>query len=170
MYFSKESKRKINATIFQAYIVCPREAWFLFNSIPSNPEHSYLEIGRLIHETSYSRNRKEIFIDRLLKIDLIKGKLIGEIKKSSRHRESARLQLLFYLYYLKKEKGLEDLDGVLLFPKERKREEVKLTPEDEKRIEELLKEMEEVLNKPTPPPLEKKPYCRTCSYREICWA
>lgn len=125
-------------------------------------------LGRLVHETSYLRDRKEIFVDRLLKIDLFRRELVAEVKKTSRHKEAARYQLAYYLYYLKKEKGLE-LKGVLLFPKERRAEEVKLTPSLEFEIEALLQEMLQVLDRPSPPKAEKIKYCRSCSFREICW-
>ncbi|MCD6364001.1 MAG: CRISPR-associated protein Cas4 [Synergistetes bacterium] len=160
--------RDINASVFLAYATCPRQGWFLYHSIESDQEHELLFLGRLVHETSYARFRKEVFIDQLLKIDLFKDELLAEVKKSSKHKELARLQLGFYLYYLKKEKGLI-LNGILLFPKERKTEKVFLTPELERKIEEILEEMKEVLSKPFPPPLRKRSCCKSCSYLEVCW-
>jgi len=160
---------KITATVFYSYQVCPREAWFYHHSISSDHKNPYLVLGRLIHETSYERERKEIFVDGVLKIDLIRGEAVAEVKRSSRQREAARMQLLYYLWYLKRRKGLH-LKGLLLFPRERRVEEVELTEEDERRIEDLLLEMSKVLSEPKPPPLKKNPYCKTCSFREFCWA
>jgi len=69
----------ISPYIFQAYLTCPREAWLEYHSIISDQDHEYLAIGRLVHETSYQRHRKEIFVDQLLKIDLFKGELVAEV-------------------------------------------------------------------------------------------
>jgi len=159
---------RITATVFYAYQVCPREAWFYYHHLNPAREHPLLALGRLVHETSYSRARKEIFVDNLLKVDLIRGELVAEVKRSSKHREAARLQLAYYLYYLKQEKGL-NVEGVLLFPKERKTERLTLTPSLEAKIESLLKEMRPVLSSDRPPPATKIGYCRSCSFREVCW-
>lgn len=158
----------VSPYIFQAYLTCPREAWLEYHGIISDQEHEYLALGRLVHEGSYQRARKEIFVDQLLKVDLFRDEMIAEVKKSSRHKEAAKLQLAFYLYYLKHEKGLE-FEGVLLFPKERKTERLRLTPELEEKVASLIEEMLPVLSSETPPPMKKSKYCRTCSFQEVCW-
>ncbi len=162
------STGRINATIFYAYQVCPREAWFYFHHINPAQDHELLDLGRISHEFSYKRDRKEIFVDNLLKIDLMKGELVAEVKRTSKHKEAARLQLAYYLCYLKHEKGLE-FDGVLLFPKERKTEGVKLTSELEREIEALVKQMMPVLLAEEPPLARKIKYCKSCSFSELCW-
>ena len=160
--------RHINATIFYAYQICKREAWFYYHRVNPPQEHPLLDLGRLVHETSYRRSRKEIFVDQLLKIDLFQKELVAEVKRSSRHKKSARLQLAYYLYYLKHEKGLE-LKGILLFPKERRTERLELTPELERQIEDLLQEMKQVLRAEVPPQPVRIPHCRSCSFLEVCW-
>ncbi len=158
----------ISAYIFQAYLTCPREAWLEYHSIGSDQDHEYLALGRLVHETAYRRFRKEIFVDQLLKIDLLRGKFVAEVKRSSKHKEAARLQLAFYLFYLKQEKGL-NLEGVLLFPKERKTERIVLSPELEHKVETMLRQMKSVLATDQPPPPVKTRYCSSCSFCELCW-
>ena len=67
---------------------------------------------------------------------VVDGKLvIGEVKKSSRYRDSARMQLAFYLKELA-ERGIEAI-GELRFPEEKKRETVELN-------EELINELQNV--------------------------
>jgi CRISPR-associated exonuclease Cas4 len=163
------SLQNINAYVFYSYQVCPREAWLYFHHIDSSKEHPFLALGRLVHEMSYQRERKELFIDNLLKIDLIHNKLVAEVKKSSRHKRAALLQLGYYLYYLKHEKGIE-MKGVLLFPKEKKRQDVELTAELEKEIQKLLEEMKQVLFSEKPPPAQRVRYCRVCAFYEFCWS
>jgi CRISPR-associated exonuclease Cas4 len=159
----------INATVFYSFQVCPRQAWFYHHGISSDKDNPYLDLGRLIHEKSYQRERKEIFVDQLLKIDLFRGELVAEVKKSSRHMEAAKFQLAYYLYYLKHEKGLE-FEGILLFPKERKTERVTLTDELESKIESILDAMKPILSTDRPPPAKRIKYCKSCSFYEYCWS
>ena len=56
--------------------------------------------------------------------------VVGEVKKTSKFKESARMQLLYYLKQLK-DMGIQ-ATGFLAFPKEKKKEEIILTAEDEK--------------------------------------
>ena len=165
----KEVLGKINATVFYAFQICPREAWFYHHSIAPSQELNTLALGRLVHETSYKRERKEIFIDNTIKIDLIRNQLIAEVKKSQRHKKAARLQLAYYLYYLKHEKGLIK-EGILLFPKERQTEKVTLTKPLEEEIEKILAKIEAIISQEKPPLPVKIRYCKTCSYQEFCWS
>ncbi|MCD6131057.1 MAG: CRISPR-associated protein Cas4 [Candidatus Hydrothermae bacterium] len=159
---------QITATVFYSYHICHREAWFYYHGVSSNKDHPLLSLGRYVHEDSYSREKKEIFVDRSLKIDILRDQLVAELKKSSRHQEAARMQLAYYLYYLKHKKGVE-CKGVLLFPKERKTEEVVLTAELENKIEDLLEEIKEVITRDKPPPRVKIRYCKTCAFYEFCF-
>ena len=159
---------KISATVFYSFQICKREAWFYYHSVSSNRDHPLLSLGRFVHEDSYSRDRKEVFVDWLLKIDILRDQLVAEVKKSSRHKEAARMQLVYYLYYLKHEKGLE-CRGLLLFPKERKTEEVVLTPELERKVEDLLEKIKELVSRDKPPPQVKIRYCKTCAFYEFCF-
>lgn len=159
---------KITATVFYSFQICPREAWFYYHNISSDKENPYLSLGRLIHETSYKRDKKEIMVDNKLKIDIIKDKVVAEIKKSSKFKKASILQLAYYLYYLKKEKGI-NMEGLLLFPEERKVEKLVLTPELENEIEKILKQMKPILTSDTPPPLKKIRFCNKCAFREFCW-
>jgi len=160
---------RINAATVQAYLVCPRQAWLLHHHIIPDQEHYLVATGRLIHQESYARQRKEIPVDNLLVIDLVEGEgVIAEVKRTSRHKEAARMQLAYYLYYLKTEKGFET-KGVLLFPRERRRESLELTPELEAKVEHILAEIEELVSQPKPPRPKKIRYCKPCGYREMCW-
>ncbi len=159
----------VNPYIIQAYLTCPREAWLEYHSISSYQDQSLLILGRLIHETSYKRDKKEVLVDNLLKVDIVRDELVAEVKKSSRHKKAAYMQLAYYLYYLKHEKGITT-KGLLLFPKERKREEVVLTEELEKEIEKLLGDIENLVQKESPPLPRKTRYCKKCAFYEFCYA
>lgn len=159
----------INGALIQSYTICKRQAWLMAHQIIPDQEHPYIEIGRFIDEESYERDRKKINFENVV-IDLIRSEgedlVVGEVKKSSRAEDSARLQLAFYLFKLK-EKGI-NARGLLLFPDERKKLPVELNPELEKELEKILKDIEKIILKEYPPPFKKIGYCKNCGYREFC--
>jgi len=160
----------VNGTLIWYYYICKREVWLIAHGIEPPQENELISIGRLIHEEYYKKFKKELFVDNKIKIDILEGKkVIGEVKKSSKYLESAKMQLAFYLYYLKTTKG-KKLEGELLIPEERKRIRVKLIPELEKEVEKAVLEIEEIVKRPTPPPATKTKYCKNCAYREFCWS
>ncbi|HID06487.1 MAG TPA: Dna2/Cas4 domain-containing protein [Armatimonadetes bacterium] len=102
-------------------------------------------------------------------MDLIEssGRVL-EVKFSRKMTEASRMQLLYYLYYIKRRFGVE-LVGELRFPKERRRMEVCLTAEDIPVIERILKAIREIESMPAPPHAEFTPICTVCAYAELCW-
>ncbi len=162
---------KITGTLVWYYYVCPREVWLIGHELNAFQENPLIELGRLIHQTSYVDRRKEIEVENV-KFDLIRTEsgemVVGEIKKSSKFKKPAMMQLLFYLYKLKKI-GVE-AKGELLFPKEKKRERVELTPEMEQEIETAIRNIRRILNASVPPPAVKCRFCSKCAYFEFCWS
>ena len=152
------------------YSICHRSVWYLIHGLEAAQDHPFLEIGRFITQESYTRSKKEIVFENL-KIDLVKKEnndvVVAEIKKSSKAKKSAQLQLAYYLYRLK-EIGIT-ARGELLFPKEKKREKVVLTKELESTLQAVLLDIEEISNREKPPELKKITYCRNCAYRDFCW-
>lgn len=134
-------------------------------------DNSYIDLGRFIQETTYSRNRKEVQVGHL-KFDLVRKRdgqiVIGEVKKSSSYEQSAIMQLALYLYELR-ELGIE-AQGELLFPEEKKRINVTLTPELVKKVEEAKREILRIIYLDMPPKPVKVKYCRKCAYGDFCWA
>ncbi|KXG76758.1 hypothetical protein AN618_14430 [Fervidicola ferrireducens] len=159
----------INGTLIQSFTICKRQTWLMAHQIIPDQENPYIEIGRLIDEESYERDRKKINFENVV-IDLVRSDgediVVGEVKKSSRAEESARLQLAFYLYKLK-EKGIK-VKGLLLFPDERKKLAVELTSELEEELEKIFRDIEKIVLKENPPPFKKIGYCKNCGYREFC--
>ncbi|WAA11987.1 CRISPR-associated protein Cas4 [Fervidibacillus halotolerans] len=161
----------ITGTDIWYYMICPREVWLMIHEIAPNQEDDNIEIGRFIHEYRYERQKKELDLENV-KIDRIKQKgetlIIQEIKKSSKFIESAKFQLLFYLYQLKK-MGI-DAKGELTFPEERKKETVELTDESIEKLEKIINDIYRIANLEVPPEPKKIKYCRNCAYKEYCWA
>ena len=98
----------VTGTLVWYYYICQRQVWLMARQITPDEDHPSLELGRFIHDHSYEREKKELTVGHL-KVDVVKhehGQLVvGETKKSSRYRKSARMQLLFYLDELRMRGG-----------------------------------------------------------------
>jgi CRISPR-associated exonuclease Cas4 len=134
-------------------------------------DNVFLELGRLLTEEAYTREKKEIEIGSL-KIDLLrrgeKRVVVGEIKKSSRFEEAAKMQLAFYLYRLE-QLGI-NAQGELLIPKEKKRIAVSLDGRTRSELKRAIAEIENIISSDIPPEPVKIRFCTKCAYREFCWA
>ncbi|SES90565.1 CRISPR-associated exonuclease, Cas4 family [Anaerobranca gottschalkii DSM 13577] len=141
-------------------------------NINPNQDNPLLDLGRFIQEYSYERDKRKEVIVGNIKIDVIKkGKkeiIVGEVKKSSKFKESAKMQLAFYLWELKKI-GI-DSSGVLMFPKEKERIEVVLDDELIEKVEISAKDILKIIYEEKPQPAIKIGYCKNCAYSEFCWA
>lgn len=161
----------VNGTLVWYYFICKRELWLMAHNIVPDQDDINIEIGRFIHENSYARKKKELSIGNV-KVDVLSKKdgylMVGEIKKTSKYIESAKMQLAYYLLELKRH-GL-DGTGVLMFPKERKRIEISLNNELIKELEELEEDILRICYAPYPENPKKINFCRKCGYTEFCWA
>lgn len=162
---------KVTGTLIWYYHICKREVWLMSRQIIADQDNPYMELGRFISESTYKRNKKEIRLENII-IDLAKldheKMVIGEVKKSSRFLESAKMQLCYYLYTLR-EYGIE-AEGELLFPKEKKKEKVVLDEELTQKLDNAIEEIKTIAAQDTPPPAVKIRYCTNCAYREFCWS
>jgi len=163
------SEFKITGTLVWYYYICPRQVWYISHSIAGEQDNEFLELGRHIHEIFYPEKKKELLIDNTIKVDLIPYEgLIAEVKKSSKNLKSATMQLAFYLHYFKYKKGVE-LQGRLIFPKERKQIEVTLTEDLEKELQEAIEEIEKIARMSEPPAPVWNAFCKNCAYKSLCW-
>jgi len=126
-----ENEINVSGTLIWYYYICKREVWLISHQLTPDQENTNIAIGRIIDATSYSREKKQLAVG-ASKMDIYRladGKLIiGEVKKSSKYRGSARMQLGFYLKELAA-RGIE-ATGELRFPEEKTRELVELDEED----------------------------------------
>ena len=161
----------VTATLIWYYFICQREVWLMGRQIAPDQDNSNVEIGRFIQDRSYQREKKEINLGHL-KLDVIKregGELvIGEVKKSSRFEESARMQLAYYLKDLK-QKGVT-ARGELRFPEEKRKETVVLDEETEAELDRVERDILRIIYLDLPPGPKKIHWCRNCAYAEFCWA
>ena len=169
---------RIGGTEVHYYVLCPRKLWWYAHGLEQ--EHAggasqsvgqeNVALGTLLHETAYQdKHKKDLLIDDLLRLDFTESGTVHEIKKSRGAQKATQFQLLYYLYYLKHEKGIVTT-GVIDYPKERKREKIELTTDLEAQVAELIAGLQATRSQSTPPFVsEPMPLCRKCSYQELCW-
>ncbi|MFN3337864.1 MAG: CRISPR-associated protein Cas4 [Thermomicrobium sp.] len=166
----------ITGTLIWYVAICSRQAWLMAHAIEPYHDHELLALGRLLAESAYPRERKELSLPGM-KVDVLRRRtadldeeeafVIGEVKRSPRAQHAQRLQLGYYLLRLR-EAGLH-VRGELRYPEQRRVEPVELTPELEADVRQAIAQVQALLALPTPPPPVRIPACTNCAYYEFCW-
>jgi CRISPR-associated exonuclease Cas4 len=164
----REPRVRITGLTVQYYHVCKRELWFASRGLDIDRDAANIRRGTHVDETSYGDQRQSFLVNGRIALDMLDSGEVMEVKVSSTLETPARMQLLYYLWYLDRVLGIER-DGVLAYPTERKREELTLTDENARAVEETIRGIVEIVERDSPPALEKKPYCDSCLYQDICW-
>ena len=148
-------------------VVCERKLWFFSKGVQMEKESDRVALGKVIQDWFFREEdeRKEIPVGPI-KIDIL-GELVKEVKLSDKIQEADRMQIMYYLWFLKK-LNIEK-KGVIKYPKQKKVEFIQLKEEDEKEVEKIIEVVKEVEKMKNPPSPVKKPYCRRCAYYELCW-
>lgn len=163
-----EPRVKITGLMIQYYHVCKRELWFMSRGVDIDRETPNIQRGTHVDETSYRDRRRSFQINGRIQIDLLDSGDVMEVKVSSALEKPARMQLLYYLWYLDEVLDIQR-DGVLAYPKERTRETIKLTTDTRSEVEETVAGILDIVEQEAPPSLDKKPYCDACLYQDLCW-
>ncbi len=156
-----------SGTEINYYFICHRKLWLYSHHINMEQESERVTMGRLLHESSYAREKKDIEIDRV-RLDFVSSNIIHEVKLTDKMEDAHIWQLLYYLYYLKT-KGINNLIGEIDYPKLKQKRTLELTKEKEEELKNLLTKIDEVVKQQTPPKVEQMKICRTCAYQELCW-
>lgn len=159
----------ITGTEFNYYHICRRKLWLFSHGIQMEQESDNVLLGKLIHEHSYQREKKEILIDGAIRIDFLDENVVHEVKKSNRMEESHIAQVLYYIYCLR-QKGVDISKGIINYPKQRRTTEVELTEEKEHEIAGTIEEVKETEALITPPDVLNSKICKKCGYEEFCYA
>lgn len=129
-----------------------------------------VKIGRAIHEERAEQSNTEIAIENI-RLDKLTAEYLTEVKKSDADVEASKWQLIFYLKVLK-EKGI-GRKGKLEFAEKNKEDKktivVELTENEERKLQQYIKEIEELLRQEKIPPVLNKPKCKKCAYYEYCY-
>jgi len=160
---------RVTGVMMQYYVVCERELWFHSRHVEIDRENAAIVRGTHVDDTAYAEKRRNVSIDGTIAIDVLDDGRVVEVKPSSAVVEPAKLQLLYYLWYLDRVAGVQK-DGVLAHPTERKREHVELDSEAAERVENAIRGVFDVVTSDSPPPAEEKPVCDSCAYHDFCWS
>ena len=162
-------EQKISGVMFYYYFVCKRKLWYFSHNIQLEGFNEDVQIGKLIDETTYNRKKKHIMIDEVINIDFMEDfKVIHEIKKARTIEDAAVWQTKYYIWYLQR-KGINDITGMLDYPKIRKTVEIKLTQEDEMEVVKYLQDINRIIVSPLIPSVINDNICKRCAYYELCY-
>lgn len=163
---------KPTGTQINYYHICHRKLWLFTNNIQMEHNSDLVTEGKLIAETTYpqrAKKYKELDLG-FIKIDHFdtKNKVVREVKKSKKMEAAHLAQLKYYLWVLEKS-GVEDVSGILEYPRLRRTEEVWLSDLDREEIEVWISGIEVVLSGDCPRVIDKA-ICKRCAYYDFCYA
>lgn len=160
---------RVSGLMINYYFVCKRKLWCLAKNINFEETNENVQLGKLIDENSYSYETRQIMIENTVNIDFIrKWKVVHEVKKSKAIEESAIWQVKYYIYFLKK-RGIDIEKGIIDYPEIKERKEILFSNEDERKIEEILLEIEMNCSSEKAPKVFNEKICKKCSYYEFCY-
>lgn len=151
------------------YFICQRKLWYFINKIQMEQNSELVSMGKILDETSYQREKKSIMIDNTINIDFIKDVArLHEVKKTKAIEEAGIWQVKYYMYYLEK-KGVKNICAEIDFPLLRETRNIILEKEDKIILENVIKNIKEIIVKEKPPEYTKSKICKSCAYYDLCY-
>ena len=159
----------MTGTQIHYYFLCHRKLWLFTNHIDMEQTSDTVAMGKFISESTYKREEHEIKIDDIV-LDFYDGKnkVIHEVKKSDKMEETHIWQVKYYISVLE-EKGIEGVTGEIDYPKLRQMIKVELTDNDRTELIMINNNIKMILELELPPEVINKPFCKQCSYYELCY-
>ena len=161
----------ITGTLINYYFHCKTQCWLHANRINLEDNSEDVRIGKVLHEINEEESKNaEIAIDNV-KIDKLTKAYLVEVKKSDSDIEAVKWQVLLYLYKLK-QKGIERKGKIEFIEKNRQKRKihyVELDAENERKLLQILEEIETLIDSPVPPKPVLARKCRKCAYYEYCF-
>ena len=162
----------ITGTEISYYHVCKRKLWLFSHAIHMEHESDRVSEGKLLHETSYSRKKKEVSVLGCV-IDHFdnKNNVIHEVKLTPAVSDAHIRQLQYYIYRFKHEANLL-CTGMIDYPKLKRRQTVALTETDEANIEKDIEDITIIKTQASPPSAPKvmNNICKPCAYAAYCFS
>ncbi len=162
----------ITGTHFNYYQVCKRKLWLFANGLNMEHTSDLVYDGKLIQETTYPQRseRYEELEMGGIKIDFYdaRNRVIHEIKRSNKIERAHEWQVKYYIYVLE-QTGIEGVSGVLEYPTLRHTARVTLSDNDRAKIQNMEREIKQIVESETCPPVINARICKSCSYYEFCY-
>ena len=159
----------ITGMMIYYYFVCKRKLWYFANEVNMEQNSELVSIGKILDETTYTREKKSILIDNQINIDFIqKGAILHEVKKTKAIEEAGEWQIKYYMYYLE-QKGVNAIEAKIDYPLLKQTKEIFLEDNDRKILQEAIKDIEEIVKKEKIPNKLDDKICRKCAYYDLCY-
>lgn len=159
----------ISGIMIYYYFICQRKLWYFLNEINMEQNSELVSIGKIIDETTYSREKKGILIDNTINVDFIRnGAVIHEIKKTKSIEEAGIWQIKYYMYYLEK-RGVKSVQAQIDYPLIRETKKIYLDDNDREILENIEKNIKDIKRQEKPPHVINKKMCKNCAYYDLCY-
>lgn len=151
------------------YFVCQRKLWYFTHQITMEQNSELVSLGKILDDTSYKREDKQITIDDTINIDFIgKGAILHEIKKTKAMEEAGIWQVKYYMYYLEN-KGVKNITAQIDYPLLKQTKEIFLEEEDKEKLASIVTEIEKIKNSEKPAEVLDNKICKKCAYFDLCY-
>lgn len=93
--------KSVTGAMLYYYYVCDRKLWYFSHQLDMEHTSDLVQIGKLIDEESYNREKKHIMIDDVISIDFLQNwRIVHEVKKSKSVEIASIWQLKYYMWIL----------------------------------------------------------------------
>lgn len=153
------------------YIHCRRQCWLFANRVNLEDNSEDVRIGKILHELKNEKAKKKEIAIESVKIDKLTDDYLVEVKKSDSDIDAVTWQTLYYLKVLK-DKGIERKGKIEFVEKKKQNRKtlfIELTPEKEKELQQLLKEIECYVQGNEIAPVLNEKKCKKCAYYDYCY-
>ena len=159
----------ITGIMIYYYFICERKLWYFINEINMEQNSELVSIGKILDETSYSREKKNIMIDDTINIDFIEnGAVLHEVKKTKSIEDAGVWQIKYYMYYLE-QRGINNITAKIDFPLLRESKKIILEEKDKEVLDNVIKNIEELAKKEKTPEAINFKICSKCAYYDLCY-
>lgn len=159
----------ITGLMIYYYFVCKRKLWYFINEITMEQNSELVAIGKIIDETTYLKEKREILIDNTINIDFIKNNaVLHEVKKTKSIEEAGIWQIKYYMYYLER-RGVKNIEAQIDYPLIKQTKEIFLEDEDRELLQEVEKNIEQIKKLDIPPKTINEKFCKKCAYFDLCY-
>ena len=159
----------ITGIMIYYYFICHRKLWYFLNEINMEQNSELVSIGKILDDTTYSREKKGILIDNTINIDFIKnGAVLHEVKKTKSIEEARIWQIKYYMYYLEK-RGVQNIEAQIDYPLIRETKLIFLEDKDRNVLNNIEISIKEIKKLIKPPKAINEKICKKCAYYDLCY-
>ena len=161
--------KNITGLMVYYYFICESKLLYFINEINMEQNNELVSMGKILDETSYEREKKNIMIDNTINVDFIKnGAVLHEVKKTKAIEEAGIWQVKYYMYYLEK-RGMQNVQAKIDFPLLRETKEVILEDDDKIVLDNVMQSIQEIYKIDKPPEIINSKICKKCAYYDLCY-